>query len=425
MTMNYASRIKTYTTSWGGTVLHAAFPAHGQISIVGSIIGGSRLGGETLAALHAEMLLEGTQGKTKREIQQLIDDWGASLSFSTTPERLVFQAQVSASHAKQLLALIAEVLKDATFPAKEFEYARARERAELSLEAQDTGKQASINITRLLYPAVHPNYTESTAESSVMLEKIKARDLAEYHSRAISTRGLVISFAGDISAAEADALVEKSFAKLPNQNISLSEIAPIVSRTAAQQSVSIQDKASVDVIYGIATGITKDHPDYPALLLGMQVLGSTGGFNGRLMKIVREAEGLTYGTYAFLNRFGASIDGYLTVWATFAPQLLEKGKAALLREARRIAAEGVTTIELKKHAAMYEARSRTSLASSAAFAFAAHWNAVDGRSPRYLDEFPKRVLTLTKREVDAALKKYLVPDLLSESSAGPVDNTVE
>ena len=183
---------------------------------------------------------------------------------------------------------------------------------------------------------------------------------------------------------------------------------------------SIPDKASIDFMLGIATGITNDHPDYLALMLGLQILGSRGGFNGRLMKIVREEEGLTYGICSYPGGFSSGADGYIAVSATFAPELFERGRASTLREVRRIVAQGPTAIEVKRHASMYEARSRVLCANSADLSRIAHDITVEKKRPSYLDEFPKRVLKLTKAQVHKALQKYLIPENLSESIAGQI-----
>src|SRR5271165_4964134 len=118
--MSYASRIKEKKIAGGGTVLLSLFPSHGQVSLVGSIIGGARLSGdEALAEVHAAMLLEGTKKRTKSEIQVLLDEMGASLSFALEKDRLVFSAHVRSTHLKKLLALVSEVLREPSFPQSE------------------------------------------------------------------------------------------------------------------------------------------------------------------------------------------------------------------------------------------------------------------------------------------------------------------
>lgn len=418
--MSYASRITEKKFPWGGKALVTKFAAHGRVSITGSIAGGGRLAGSrALAEAHASMLLEGTGKKTKTEIQMLLDDLGASLSFSVEKDRLVFNGHVRASYAKKLLMLVSEVLREPSFPAKEFATVVDRMRAELSIEGQETRTQAGINLSQLLYAPGHPNYQIATSDSRAALEKLTRKDLQKYHARAIDRSSLVISIAGDLPKTESFTLADSIFSKLPKGPALLPLCDPALPSKTKLKHVHLEDKSSIDFMLGIATGITKDNADYPALLLGLQILGNRSGFTGRLMRTVREIEGLTYGVYAFTGGF-LNADGFAAVWATFAPTLFEKGKAAVMREIRKIVDEGPTDDEVEKHRTMFEARSRVMLSNSSDLARAAHDVAIEGRKPAYLDEFPKTMLRVTRSQVTAALKKYLITTDLSESAAGPI-----
>lgn len=433
--MSYASRIKRKKLSAGGTALFAAFPAHGEISITGSLAGGAHLAqafvcegidqctlsGDVLADIHAAMLLEGTQKHTKTKIQILLDTIGASLTFSADKDRLVFQARVRAVYADKLFALIAECLRSATFPTTELGHLKARMLADLSLEAQNPRAQASISLSHILFSYGHPNRHEDTAHSKVAVEAMTRKELRQYHARNIDVRSLVVSIAGDMTRDRAFALVEKHFSTLPKADLLIPPYKPATSKRSKKAVTTITDKASIDYMLGVALGITDDHADYPALVLGLQILGNRGGFTGRLMKTVREEQGLTYGIYAYPSGFGYGTDGYAALWGTFAPELFTRGRIAIMREVQKLLDEGPTALEVKRHREMFEARSRVIAASSSMeLSHAAHEIVVEGKKPAYLDEFPQRILRLTRTQVHKALKKYLIIKNLSESAAGPI-----
>ncbi|MBI5004286.1 insulinase family protein [Candidatus Kaiserbacteria bacterium] len=435
--MSYASKIKEKRFKTGARALFSAFPAHGEISIVGSLKGGVHLAqgfvcegidectlsGDVLADMHAAMLLDGTTAHTKTEIQIMLDTIGASLSFAAEKDRLVFHARVRAVYADKLLSLIAECLREPIFPQEELAHLKSRMIAELSLEAQNPHEQASINLSRTLFGIRHPNRQEDTAHSKAAVEQMNRKELCEYHTYAIDRSLLIVSIAGDMKKEKAFTLVEKYFSTLPQRTVTIPPYDRALPQKARKVVTPIPDKASIDYILGSVTGITNTHTDYPALLLGLQVLGSRSGFTGRLMKIVREVEGLTYGVYSYPGGFMYGTDGYVAIWGTFAPELFERGRASILREIKRIVEEGPTASEVKQHREMYEARSRVLCATNSMdLARVAHDCAVEGKKPSYLDEFPKQVLKLTKAQVHKALKKYLVIENLSESVAGPVSN---
>jgi zinc protease len=417
----YAKKIKLKKFPWGATAIATPFPSKDIVSIVGSVAGGNRAWGSSQEAdVAAQMLLEGTASHTKAELQQLLDSMGANLTFAAGNERLHFMAKVRPAHANDLLKLIAECLTEPTFPEPELAVLKMREASNLELESQNTTAQANIALSRLLFKSEHPNYSETTQESTLVLKGINAQRLREKHKQFLDRRTLVVSISGDVTAAKAFAVVQANFKSLPQGKVAFPKFTKASVAEPKQSEVVIPNKASIDYAAGVATGVTNTAAEYAALLLGMQILGNRSGFSGRLMKTVREEEGLTYGVYAYLAGFNSSNDGYLYIWATFAPMLFEKGKVSIARQLKMIINDGVTAEEVKKHAGLYEARSRVQLSNSSAFAKVAHDTIVDGKKLTYLDEFPKKVLKLTAKEVNKVLKKYLHKDMLSEAAAGPL-----
>ncbi|HEX8993917.1 MAG TPA: insulinase family protein, partial [Candidatus Paceibacterota bacterium] len=280
--------------------------------------------------------------------------------------------------------------------------------------------QAGIALWRLLVPKGHPNYAETTDESLRTLSTITSKKLAAYHSSTLDQSSLIFSIAGDIEIDSMFALAEKHFKKFPVRSIELPSFTPSTPSSAEKVIIPIEHKESVDYLVGIATGITQRHEDYPALLIGMNVLGAPN-FSGRLMSTVREKEGLTYGVYANTSGFARHNDGALIVWAAFAPQMFDRGRAAVIREIKKLITRGATTDEIKKHSFMYLARKKTGLTTSSAYAALAHDLAADDLPLSHIDSFDKKIEKLTAADVNKALKKYLVPKLLSEAAAGPVE----
>lgn len=412
----------------GARILAAPFPSKDVVSIAGSVAGGTRAADvlkvpREVASLHAAMLLEGTRNRNKREIQLALDSIGAELSFSISADRLNFFTRVPARHLPELLTLVAEVLSEPLFPARELEVLKKRTLAALALAAEDTRTQAGILLSRALYPKGHLNYSETTDESRRAIQKITVAELRTYHQKTVSASTLVVVGAGDIRADVFVRDTQKYFSHLPRTDFSLTRLLPPASIPDIKQTHTTQPiagKASIDYMTGLRLGITEDHSDYPALLAGMSALGNPGGFTGRLMQNVREKEGLTYGTYAYLAGLDGGADGYAMAWATFAPQLFQRGRAAVVEEIEKLLHNGVSAAEVRKHTELYAAKAEVRMSDSSAYARAAHEVVSEGRELSYLDDFPERVKAVTAPEANAALKKYLRLDRMSEAAAGPV-----
>lgn len=420
--MTYARLIQEKKFPWGGRALAATLPAGKSVSLFGSVAMGSRSSADDeLASVHAAMLLEGTKRRSKKELQVELDALGASLSLSAASDRLVWSARVRTPHLERLLSLICEILREPAFPRAELEILKVREQANLSMQAQDTYAQASIALSRMLYPKDHPNYEQTTPEAQAALKKVSVKALEAYHAKGLNRGSLVLSAAGDITAPRFFALAQKHFSLLPERKVRELKPRRPLPQKAARKAVRIKEKASIDYMAAIAPNITNQHKEYAAFVLGLQVLGNRGGFTGRLMQIVREQEGLTYGVYSYPTGFAHDTAGHILAWGTFASQLFERGRGAILREMARIAGEGATKDEVCKHGKLYEARAKVSLSSSSSIARAAHDTVVDKKPLAYLDTFPKRVAKLSVREVNNALKKHLKVGKLSEAAAGPIE----
>lgn len=419
--MSYTKNIKRKKFSWGGEALATYFPTNQLVSIIGSISSPHDKGeSEELSYIRAQMLLAGTARHSKKEIQILLDDIGASLELHTSGTRLVFESTVRTHHLETVFLILSELLEKPLFPADELLLLKKRREADLLYEEQNTREQAEIGLSRLLFDSKHPNYKESTTESKIALQKIDQDSLKRYHEKNKNFSSLVLSVAGDIQPKKIFSLTEKYFKRDPITTMSPTKHVTMKSGNAKKVVKNIKNKESIDYMVGTALGITDSHPDFPALLLGVNVLGSYGSFTGRLMKEVREKEGLTYGVYSFLGGFDLDKDGFFVAWGTFAASLFKKGQKAMLREIENILKYGVTEDEVKKHRLMFAGKTRVKLSDSKTLATIVHATILGGKPITYIDALPKKIISITKKEVNNALKKYIKLENLSESAAGPI-----
>src|SRR5690606_805967 len=89
---------------------------------------------------------------------------------------------------------------------------------------------------------------------------------------------------------------------------------------------------------GFNLKLRDDDPDFPALVLGSWLIG--GSSDARLMRRVREQEGLSYSVGAWLRANALDESGEFNVYAIYAPQNGDRVEAAIRDELRRALAEG-------------------------------------------------------------------------------------
>ena len=82
--------------------------------------------GKLESMMAACMIAEGTKGKTAREIADRIDFYGAQFSSLPYYDNNYISLLSLKKHLPNLLPLLAEIIRDASFPEHEFEIARQK-----------------------------------------------------------------------------------------------------------------------------------------------------------------------------------------------------------------------------------------------------------------------------------------------------------
>lgn len=416
----FANRTSVFVSANGAQVAAIPFGRSGVISLAGSVSGGTMYAGNrALADLHAAMLTEGTRRKSKEKLQELFDAMGTSVSFAASADRLEFSAKLRREHLSEVLALIVEMLTEPAFSTKELSILKGRTLGALVLEAENTRAQSAIALSRILYEPGHPNHAENTDDVKRAISSVTAAALKAHHSQTVFASTLILSMAGAVSATDIP-LAARVFGKLPKGSPKpLSYPARQGSRARAAVAF-VPAKESVDYQLGVRAVMYKSDPQFVPLLLAINILGRPG-FAGRLMAAVREEQGLTYGTYAFLRGFSQRIDGHISVWATFAPALFEKGRASVRKELSRLQKEGPTEAEFKMHRDLFVANWYVRLAKTDTIADAIHDSIAEGEGPEYLDRFPQMIQHATYTDVVQACKDYFVASRMAETAAGTLE----
>jgi zinc protease len=177
----------------------------------------------------------------------------------------------------------------------------------------------------------------------------------------------------------------------------------------------LPDKPSLDVRWGITTGITRTDPDYLPLAIGTSVLG--GSFSARLMSTVRDEEGLTYGIHAYTDGDRLT-DGFWQIQATFAPGLLAKGITSTEHELEKWVEEGITKEELEIQKDMQSGVFKVALSTSDGMAGQLLAFLERGYGPERMDEHPQLVRAVKLDEVNDAIRKYIKLDDIVVVKAG-------
>jgi zinc protease len=163
-------------------------------------------------------------------------------------------------------------------------------------------------------------------------------------------------------------------------------------------------------------GPSRNAPEYFPASLGNSVLGQFG-MMGRIGDVVREKSGLAY--YASSNLSAGIGPGTWEVNAGVNPSNLDKAIDLIEKELRRFIRNGVTKEELANSQANYIGRLPLSLESNSGVAGALLNMERYALGLDYYQRYEGMVRSVTRADVLETARKYIDPDRLVISTAGP------
>lgn len=365
-----------------------------------------------MVGMVGEMMMGGTKNRTKDQLDEEIDFIGASISAGSTS---IFASSLK-KHQDKALELLTDVLYNPIFPEEELEKLKKQAITGLAAAKDDPNAISGRLTSRLVYGDAHP-YGEIQTEAT--LKNIEVADIKNYYTTYFRPNIAYMAVVGDITAAEAKAIVEKYFGKWEKGDVpTYSYDKP---QAPAETMVALVDRPSsvqavVNITYPVEMNI--DHPDYLSTRVLNYILG--GGSSSRLFMNLREDKGYTYGAYSSLGsdrliaRFSAS--------ASVKQVAADSAVNEMIYEIRNLRDKGVTAEELEAAKANLAGSFGRSLESPSTIAnFAINMKRYNLPADFY-SAYLQRLEALTVEDLNAAAKKYMKPDNMYVTVVG---NTAE
>ncbi|MFL6594073.1 MAG: M16 family metallopeptidase [Chthoniobacterales bacterium] len=385
-----------------------SFPAGDSFAGTGNMAVPTLVGG---------MLDKGAAKQDKFAIAQKLDSIGAKFSFSVSGVMLDFSGKCLRKDLPLLISILAEELREPAFSEEEFAKLKKQISGDLQRAMESTDYRASQAFSESVFPVGHPNYSPPTKEFIAAVQTATINDLKKFHADYYGPAQATLVAVGDIDIDALKSVIAQAFNGWTGGKKSgdFPKVDP--PNKSKEQTIAMADKPNVTVIVGEVSGMKYSDPDALALRVATAVLGR--GFTGRLMANVRDKEGLTYGISAGLAN-DSFASGEWQIQANFAPQLLEKGMASTKRELDKWYATGIDAAELERMKTNLIGTFKVGLATTDGMAGTLLETVHRGLDVTWLDEYPRRVGSLSLGEVNAAIKKHLQPDKMSIIKAGSV-----
>ncbi|MBI5691412.1 MAG: insulinase family protein [Verrucomicrobia bacterium] len=375
-------------------------------------------GNSAIADLTAGMIDKGTVKRDKFAVAEVLEQTGATLAFGTGSHTLNFSAKCLRKDLALVLGLLAEQLRTPRFDPEEFAKLKKQLAGRHRRNMEDTDFRGQSAFARAVFPEGHPNRTPSDEQYLADIESTTLEQVKAFHAAHYGPAGARLVAVGDVDDAAIDRALTEAFAGWQGgRPFPAAAKAPALS-AARTEKVNMPGKTSVSFLIGQPSGLRYADADHLTLNMATAVLGS-GFFSARLLDIIRNREGLTYGISASLSA-DTYVDGSWVIHGTFAPDLLDKGAASTLRELRRFHAEGLTAEELQTFKVTLTGSYKVTLATTSGLANSL-LNAVQrGFGPEWVDDYPQKIESLTLADVNAAIRRLLHPDRMVTVLAGSI-----
>ncbi|MBA3804336.1 MAG: insulinase family protein, partial [Acidobacteria bacterium] len=299
------------------------------------------------AQFAGQMLMRGTQKHTRQQIQDEFNRLKSSVSVTGGPSFAVATIETVRENLPAVLRLVTEVLREPSFPESEFEQLKQQALAGIEQQRSDPTAMATVALNRHLnaYPKGDPRYVPMPDEQIEMTNRTTLEDVKKFYADFYGASNGELSLVGDFDDKEIARLANdllgnwkspRPFERLSN---SYRDVASI------NKSLEAPDKANAFFTSGLNIQLRDDDPDYPALVLGNYILGSSD--NSRLRMRIRVKEGLSYGVGSRVLVSSLDKSGTFTSFAIYAPQNVARVEAAYKEEIARALQDGFTIEEVE------------------------------------------------------------------------------
>ena len=297
----------------------------------------------TACSLAGSMLSRGTAKRTREQLRDDLDKIRANVGVSSEGASI----DTIRANLPGALAIAAEMLRQPSFPEKEFDQVKRQTLTAIDTQRADPQSLASLSIGRHLnpYPPEHWLYTPTLEERTARTRAATIEEARRCHTDLVGASHSELVVVGDFDPDEVTRVAEKLFGdwkspapykRIPSRHFQV----PAVDRT-----IETPDKANAVYRAGLNLKLRDDHPDFPALVLGNYLLGGTS--DARLPRRIREKEGLSYSVGSWLNASALDEAGEFGVYAIYAPQNRARLEQAVREEVARALSDGFTKSEFE------------------------------------------------------------------------------
>ncbi len=352
-----------------------------------------------LAEMTSAVVRTGTASRESRRIEEDLRRIGASLGAYAGADTSAISASGLAEFSRELLDLMADLARNATFPEDEFERERRQRLEALKIERTTPGFLASERLRHVLF-GHHPYAIVAPTEQQVA--DYRREQLVDFYRRHYVPADALLIVVGDFSEDTMLEQVEKTFG-----DWQAASPAPLESPALPHHSgrhVYLVDRpgtVQTQVLVG-NLAITRRDPDWYRTSLANSIYG--GAFHSRLVINIREQKGYTYSPRSGLNALRQH--GYFTVGAAVRNDVVAATLTEIFYEMDRIRSVAVAPDELESAQSYLSGVFSLGVATQDGVLGQLSAVYLDRLPDNYLETYRERIRALSAADVLAAARRH-------------------
>ena len=361
-----------------------------------------------------------TQHLSSEQLADKLDELQSSLGASGGAGEASFSIQSKRENLIAMIDVLRQILREPAFPASELDIIRQRRISELEEQTSEPQALAPRMIQQKMnpWPAGDVRHQPSLADELKLVRELDLAAVKRIYDEFLSAQAGELVIVGDFDEAATLKAVTTALAgwksKIPYERIARSGEQP---PKPEMIRIGTPDKANATYFAGLLLPLKDDHADYPALIMGNEVLGGSG-FASRLMSRIREKEGLSYGVMSAFRSSALDPRSTFSLMAICNPVNVEKVVALAKEEIERLLKDGVTEEELSDSQEGWIKGQQADRGDDGKLASMLANGLLIGRTLDHQAKLEAKVRALKRDDVAAALRKHLDPGKLVNVVAG-------
>jgi len=383
------------------------------------------VGREGLAALAASMISEGGSRALRiDEIKAALFPMAASFDAQVDKEMTTFTARVHRDNWDAFAGLALPMLTAPGLREEDFKRIKDQQLNALRQDLRNNNEEelGKERLQEKIFAGTR--YAHPVLGTIEGLESTTLEDVKNFVAKAYTRAALHVGLAGDLPEGLTNRL-GRELASLP-EGPALESAKSVAGK--AQQGISVdiiaKETRATAISFGHAIAVTRSHPDYPALYLARTWLGEHRSSSSHLYQRIREARGMNYGDYAYIEAFPRGMFQFFPdpnlgrkaqlfeVWIRpVAPENAHMALRIAVHELRKLVKNGLSEKDfaatrdyLMKNVFVMTATQNQQIG----YALDSRWYGI-GDYPQFMRE---RLAKLTAKEANRAIRKHLSGDNL-------------